>query len=115
MTRDRCAWALARTAIATTRSYGERETWAALIRLFVRRDVGLPVRSFKTDAIARFAQPRRSHCPRPGDASARVSSRSAAASSCMMATIRGLNQAYAVAKDRAWWKRRLVGFALTLV
>lgn len=38
-----------------------------------------------------------------------------AASSGMVATIRGLNQAYAVAEERAWWKRRLVGFALTLV
>lgn len=37
-----------------------------------------------------------------------------ASSSGMVATIRGLNQAYAVVEERAWWKRRLVGFALTL-
>ncbi len=33
----------------------------------------------------------------------------------MVATIRGLNQAYAVAEERARWQRRLVGIALTLV
>lgn len=38
-----------------------------------------------------------------------------ASSSGMVATIRGLNQAYAVAEERAWWQRRLVGLALTLV
>lgn len=38
-----------------------------------------------------------------------------ASSTGMVATIRGLNQAYAVAEERTWWKRRLVGFALTLV
>lgn len=37
-----------------------------------------------------------------------------AASSGMVAAIRGLNQAYAVAEARPWWKRRLVGLALTL-
>lgn len=37
-----------------------------------------------------------------------------AASSGMVATIRGLNQAYAVAEERAWWKRRVVGLVLTL-
>lgn len=36
-----------------------------------------------------------------------------ASSSGMVATIRGLNTAYAVAEERAWWKRRLVGLALT--
>ncbi|MDQ3776043.1 MAG: YihY/virulence factor BrkB family protein [Pseudomonadota bacterium] len=38
-----------------------------------------------------------------------------AASSGMVATIRGLNKAYAVAEERPWWKRRLVGLTLTLV
>ncbi|MGH8178792.1 MAG: YihY/virulence factor BrkB family protein, partial [Steroidobacter sp.] len=38
-----------------------------------------------------------------------------AASSGMVATIRGLNKVYAVAEERPWWKRRLVGLALTLV
>jgi membrane protein len=38
-----------------------------------------------------------------------------AASSGMVATIRGLNLAYDVAEERPWWKRRLVGLALTLV
>lgn len=37
-----------------------------------------------------------------------------AASSGMVATIRGLNRAYAVSEERAWWKRRLIGLALTL-
>lgn len=37
-----------------------------------------------------------------------------AASSGMVAAIRGLNQAYAVEEARPWWKRRLVGLALTL-
>ncbi len=38
-----------------------------------------------------------------------------AASSGMVATIRALNLAYDVEEDRPWWKRRLVGLALTLV
>jgi len=38
-----------------------------------------------------------------------------AASSGMVATIRGLNQAYAIEEERPWWRRRLVGLALTLV
>lgn len=38
-----------------------------------------------------------------------------ASSSGMVATIRGLNQAYAVADVRPWWKQRLAGVALTLV
>ena len=38
-----------------------------------------------------------------------------AASSGMVSAIRGLNQAYAVEEARPWWKRRLVGLALTLV
>lgn len=37
-----------------------------------------------------------------------------AASSGMVATIRGLNEASAVAEARPWWQRRLVGLALTL-
>lgn len=37
-----------------------------------------------------------------------------AASSGMVATIRGLNHAYDVAEQRPWWKRRLLGLALTL-
>lgn len=38
-----------------------------------------------------------------------------AASSGMVATIRGLNRAYDVEEERPWWRRRLVGLALTLV
>ena len=38
-----------------------------------------------------------------------------AASSGMVATIRGLNLAYDVEEERPWWQRRLVGLALTLV
>lgn len=38
-----------------------------------------------------------------------------AASSGMTATIRGLNVAYGVEDERAWWKRRLVALGLTLV
>ena len=38
-----------------------------------------------------------------------------AASSGMVATIRGLNVAYDVEEERPWWRRRLVGLALTLV
>ena len=38
-----------------------------------------------------------------------------AASSGMVATVGGLNQAYAITDHRSWWKRRLVGLALTLV
>jgi membrane protein len=38
-----------------------------------------------------------------------------AASSGMVATIHGLNQAYAVEEERPWWRRRLVGLTLTLV
>lgn len=38
-----------------------------------------------------------------------------AASSGMVATIRGLNLAYDVKEERPWWRRRLVGVALTLV
>lgn len=38
-----------------------------------------------------------------------------AASNGMVATIRGLNTAYDVKDVRPWWKRRLVGLALTLV
>ncbi len=38
-----------------------------------------------------------------------------AASSGMVATIRGLNLAYGVEEARPWWRRRLVGLALTLV
>jgi membrane protein len=38
-----------------------------------------------------------------------------AASSGMVATIRGLNVAYAVEEERPWWRRRLVGLTLTLV
>jgi membrane protein len=37
-----------------------------------------------------------------------------AASSGMVATIAGLNHAYAETELRSWWKRRLVGIALTL-
>lgn len=37
-----------------------------------------------------------------------------AASSGMVATIRGLNLAYDVKEERTWWRRRLVGIALTL-
>ena len=37
-----------------------------------------------------------------------------AGSSAMVATIRGLNLAYAVEEERPWWQRRLVGLALTL-
>ena len=37
-----------------------------------------------------------------------------AASSGMVATIRGLNLAYDVKEERSWWRRRLVGVALTL-
>ena len=37
-----------------------------------------------------------------------------AASSGMVATIRGLNLAYDVKEERPWWRRRLVGIALTL-
>ena len=38
-----------------------------------------------------------------------------ASSSGMTATIRGLNVAYGVEEERAWWKRRLVALGLTLV
>jgi membrane protein len=38
-----------------------------------------------------------------------------AASSGMVATIHGLNMAYAVEEERPWWRRRLVGLTLTLV
>lgn len=38
-----------------------------------------------------------------------------AASSGMVATIDGLNEAYAITERRSWWKRRLVGLTLTLV
>lgn len=38
-----------------------------------------------------------------------------AASSGMVATIRGLNKAYRVTEQRSWWRRRLVGLALTAV
>lgn len=37
-----------------------------------------------------------------------------AASSGMVATIEGLNQAYAATEARSWWKRRVVGMTLTL-
>lgn len=37
-----------------------------------------------------------------------------AASSGMVSTIRGLNLAYDVAEERSWWRRRLVGLAITL-
>ncbi len=37
-----------------------------------------------------------------------------AASSGMVAAIHGLNQAYGVVEERAWWKCRLLGVALTL-
>lgn len=38
-----------------------------------------------------------------------------AASSGMVVTIDGLNQAYAVTERRSWWRRRLVGLTLLLV
>jgi membrane protein len=38
-----------------------------------------------------------------------------AASSGVVATIRGLNQAYDIEEERPWWKRRLVGLALMVV
>ena len=38
-----------------------------------------------------------------------------ASSSGMVAAIRGLNKVYAVTEQRPWWRRRLVGLALTLV
>ncbi len=38
-----------------------------------------------------------------------------AASSGMVATIRGLNRAYGVDEERPWWRRRLVGLVLLLV
>ncbi len=38
-----------------------------------------------------------------------------AGSSGMVATIRGLNRAYEVKEGRSWWKRRLLGIALTLL
>lgn len=37
-----------------------------------------------------------------------------AASSGMVATIRGLNRAYGVDEERPWWRRRLVGLVLLL-
>jgi membrane protein len=37
-----------------------------------------------------------------------------AASSGMVATIRGLNLAYDVSEERPWWQRRLVGLVLTI-
>jgi len=37
-----------------------------------------------------------------------------AASSGMVATIRGLNIAYDITEERPWWRRRLFGLALTL-
>ncbi|MEO8315878.1 MAG: YihY/virulence factor BrkB family protein [Pseudomonadota bacterium] len=38
-----------------------------------------------------------------------------AASSGMVATVDGLNQAYGIRERRSWWMRRLVGLVLTLV
>lgn len=38
-----------------------------------------------------------------------------ASSSGMVAAIRGLNDAYAVVEERPWWRRRLIGLALTMV
>ncbi len=37
-----------------------------------------------------------------------------AVSNGMVSTIRALNRAYRVQEERAWWKRRMVGIALTL-
>src|SRR5262249_56265245 len=37
------------------------------------------------------------------------------ASSGMLSIMKGLNSAYAVADNRAWWEKRLIAIALTVV